>query len=371
MADERPARILIVDDEEALVTALSNTLRDQGYETTGFASSNEALATLQKQSFDLLLADLMMPEMDGITLLRAATDIDPYLIGIIMTGQGTIDTAVEAMKAGAFDYILKPFKMSTMRPVLVRALEMQRLRVENAALDRRVRQRTAELEATNKELEAFAYSVSHDLRAPLRAIEGFSDLLLKKFFPQVPPEAQRLLQVVGTNAERMSQLIDALLDLSRLGRQPLTKQPVKLTVLVQDVWDELRKQQDDRDIEFRLHDLPDCVGDIFLLRQVFVNLLSNALKYTRRKDKAVVEVGSQRRDDETIYYVQDNGAGFDMGRAEKLFGVFQRLHRAEEFEGTGIGLSIVQRIIHRHQGRIWADATPGERATFYFILGEE
>jgi FixJ family two-component response regulator len=209
-------RILIVDDEAAQMKALCDTLEDNGYETVGFTAGTAALAALRESKFDLLLTDLMMPVMDGLTLLRAAQEIDPGLVAIIMTGQGTIDTAVEAMKANALDYILKPFKLSVILPVIARALTVRRLRLENAALERSVIRYTAELESANKELEAFSYSVSHDLRAPVRAIDGLSGILLKEFSPQMPDEAREIVQRVYTSARRMGQLIDDLLRFSRL-----------------------------------------------------------------------------------------------------------------------------------------------------------
>lgn len=362
------ARLLIVDDEAPQMTALCNTLEDADYSVTGFTSAGNSLAALREQRFDLLLTDLMMPEMDGIALLRAAQEIDRDLVGIVMTGHGTIDTAIEAMKAGALDYIIKPFKLSVILPVISRALAMRRLRLENAALERHVRERTAELEAANKELEAFSYSVSHDLRAPLRAVGAFSSILLEEFSAQMPAEAQRLLNTVTTNARRMEQLIEDLLHFSRLSRQPLSQRPVNIPALVREVLEELHKDHGDRDIEIEMGDLPDCVGDPALLRQVFVNLLSNAFKYTQGKDKTMVEVGCRQQAGEKVYFVRDNGAGFDMRYAGKLFGVFQRLHSAEQFEGTGVGLSIVQRIIQRHGGRIWAEADVDKGATFHFNL---
>ncbi len=348
--------------------ALCKTLELEGYSTTGFNSAYEGLKALRDGQFDLLLTDLKMPEMDGITLLRAALEVDRNLVGIMMTGNGTIATAVEAMKAGALDYILKPFKLNAILPVLSRALEVRRLRMENAELARRVRERTEELEAANEELDAFSSSVSHDLGAPLRGITGFSSILETEYSAQMPVEAQKLLNRVTASARRMGQLIEDLLRFSKLGRQPLSKEPVRTAALVQEVLNELLREHADRQFQIRVDDLPGCLADASLLRQVFVNLLSNAVKFTRKKEIASIEVGCQEQGREEVYYVRDNGAGFDMKHVEKLFGAFQRLHRRDEFNGTGIGLSIVQRIIVRHSGRIWAEAEVEKGATFYFTL---
>ena len=362
------ARIIIVDDETAQMRALCNTLKDHHYETIGFSAPRDALAAIQQRGkFDLILVDLMMPEMDGISLLKAALEVDPDMVGIVMTGQGTIDTAVKAMKAGAVDYILKPFKLSAILPVLSRALAIRRLRSENAELTRRVRQRTTELEEANKELEAFSYSVSHDLRAPLRAVDGFTGMVLARFADQIPPDAKRLLQQVDGGAKRMSQLIDDLLRFSRLSRQPLSKSAVNISEMVNTIVHELRNEAGEREVETRIAELPKVFGDASLLRQVFVNLLSNAFKFTRNK-KALIEVGCDMSGAENVFFVRDNGAGFDMAYAQKLFAVFQRLHTEDQFEGTGVGLSIVQRIVQRHGGRIWAEAEVGKGATFFVAL---
>lgn len=369
MNDKAPVRVLIVDDEVAQMKALCNTLRERGYETTGFSSGREAIVTLETQSFDLLLTDLMMPDMDGITLLRTARARDPELVGIVMTGQGTIDTAVEAMKAGALDYILKPFKLSMILPVLARALAVRRLRIENAELTEGLQERTEALEAANRELETFSYSVAHDLRAPLRSVSGFAGMLEQDFASQLPDEARRLLSHVTSGARRMGQIIDDLLRLSALGRQPLIKTELKLGPMVGELVEELKREQPQRQTEVVVDQLPDAMGDLSLVRQVFVNLLSNGFKFTRRREQARIEVGAEIRDQDTVYFVRDNGAGFDMRFADRLFGVFQRMHKAEDFEGSGIGLSIVQRIVHRHGGRIWAEAEPGKGATFRFTLG--
>ncbi len=362
------SRILIVDDEVAQMKALCATLRDHEFETVGFSDPRDALAALKDRHFDLLLTDLMMPGMDGIELLEAARHTDPNLVGVMMTGAGTIATAVEAMKAGALDYILKPFELNVILPVISRALAMRTLRIINAQLDEGLRQRTAELEATNKELEAFSYSVSHDLRAPLRAMDGFSSMLLQDFAGEVPAEAQRLLRNISINAKRMGRLIDDLLGFSRLTRQPLSRHWISITALVQEVLRDLCKDQDARRLDIKVGDLPNCEGDPALLTQVYINLVSNALKFTRHRERACIEVGCQQPEHGPIYFVRDNGAGFDMQYADKLFGVFQRFHRTEEFEGTGVGLSIVQRIVHRHGGRIWAEAAVDQGAAFYFTI---
>jgi PAS domain S-box-containing protein len=250
--------------------------------------------------------------------------------------------------------------------------EVRRL---NEQLEKRVVERTAELEVANKELEAFAYSVSHDLRAPLRAVDGFSRILLEEHASQLPEEPRHYLDVVRTNAVQMGNLIDDLLAFSRLSRQPLRKQTVDLDDIVRQALNQLAADQEGRQVEVAIGQLPGSEADPALLKQVFLNLLSNALKYTKPRNPARIEVGALMHGeaetapaDPAVYYVRDNGVGFDMRYVEKLFGVFQRLHRAEDFEGTGVGLAIVHRIISRHGGRVWADAAVDRGATFYFTL---
>jgi len=363
-----PARLLVVDDEVALLKALCDTLRDQGYETTGFTSGGLALAAMQSAKFDLLLTDLMMPGMDGIALLEAALETDPELVGVIMTGEGTIATAVDAMQKGALDYIRKPFRLTVILPVLSRALAMRRLRLENAKLEQSLREHAAELEAANNDLEAFSFSVSHDLRAPLRAIDGYCGIIEEELGDKLDELSRHLFRVVRDSSQRMGILINDLLAFAHLGRQPLSRQPVSISALVHEVVDELRKEHVQRQIEIRVRDLPDGVGDPALLKQVLVNLLSNAFKFTRKTEAAVVEVGCDQSTGESIYFIRDNGAGFDMRHASKLFEPFHRLHGGKEFEGTGVGLSIVNRVIRKHGGRIWAEAEVDKGATFYFTL---
>src|SRR5271165_975942 len=244
--------------------------------------------------------------------------------------------------------------------------ELRRLKGE---LEERVVMRTAQLEAANKELESFAYSVSHDLRAPLRAIDGFCQILVTEHAPGLDGEPRRYLQRVSENTRKMGRLIDELLHFSRLGRQAMTRQPVAMADLVRQCLEELRGEREGREVEVILGELPPCRADAALLKQVWLNLLANALKFTRSRAVARIEAGSFARDGETVYFVRDNGVGFDMAYADKLFGVFQRLHRQEDYEGTGVGLALVQRIIHRHGGRVWAEAGPDRGATFFFTLG--
>jgi PAS domain S-box-containing protein len=241
----------------------------------------------------------------------------------------------------------------------------------NTDLEGRVEQRTQELEAANRELEAFSYSVSHDLRAPLRTVDGFSQAVLEDFGEELPAEGQRYLRIIRDGAQRMGRLIDDLLSFSRLSRQPLNARPIDMRELACDSWQEINAHQECAGAEVVIETLPLSAGDPALLRQVWLNLLSNALKYSRGRKPPRVYVGSRRENGHDIFYVRDNGTGFDMQYAHKLFGVFQRLHRSEDFEGTGVGLAVVQRIIHRHGGQIWADAVIDKGATFFFTLGPD
>ena len=224
------------------------------------------------------------------------------------------------------------------------------------------------MEAANKELEAFSYSVSHELRAPLRQIEGFIDLLSATKAAAMDEEARQYLTSIASGARRLSRLIDDLLAFSRTARIGLRKRNVNLQALCESVVRDLETQRKGRRLEWVVGELPAIKGDASLLRQVFANLLGNAVKYTRRRERALIEIGSRRTDEELVVFVKDNGVGFDMRYAHKLFGVFQRLHSHAEFEGTGIGLANVRRIIHQHGGRTWAEGQPNQGASFYFSL---
>lgn len=382
------ARLLIVDDEHAQVEALCRTLKSEGYLTSGAHSGPEALAILRAASldhpagFDILITDLMMPGMDGIALLRAARDIDSELVGIVMTGHATVDTAVEAMKIGALDYILKPFNLSTILPVLARALTMRRLRFENAALQQRLTQHSVALEAANlelqsanrelkhrnEELDAFGYSVSHDLRAPLRTIDGFSQILIEDYGESLEETSLDYIRRIKTAAQGMAALIEDMLLLSRVSRADVNREPVDLSTLARTVADELHRRDPERMVEMQIQPGLHADADIGLMRVLLDNLLGNAWKFTVRTVSARIVFGAESRGPDLVFSIEDNGAGFDMSYADKLFQPFQRLHQATDYPGTGIGLATVRRIVEHHGGRVWAKGAVDSGATVCFTI---
>jgi len=320
---------------------------------------------------DRLLAELAR-DGEQLRRLRGLGLVSGLVVPLVARGRTlgvlTLATAESGRRYGPEDLALAEDLAHRAGLVVDSARLYEAAQRANAELERRVLERTAQLEAANQELESFSYSVSHDLRSPLRAIEGFTRILVEDHAGELGPKAQGYLERVRRNALRMGTLIDDLLQFSRLSRKELQKQEVEPAALVHQVLEELDPAAEGRDVRVDVGDLPACDADPAMLKQVYANLLSNALKFSQYRSPAVVRVAAERRGGDVVYSVSDNGAGFDMRYADKLFGVFQRLHRAEEYEGTGVGLAIVQRIIHRHGGEVWAASAPDEGATFYFTL---
>jgi PAS domain S-box-containing protein len=381
----KPATVGIIRDvterkrmEEALQESEHRfrTLAEASFEGIGL-TERSVIVDLNDQLADMLgydrseligkdVMEAVVPESrDLVAEAIRSGRLEPYE-HLALRKDGTV-FPVEA-RARATQMVGRPLRVTAIRDITERKRAEEEIRHLNEELEQRVVERTAQLEAANKELEAFSYSVSHDLRAPLRAMAGFSRILLEDYASQVPIEAQGYLRRVYDNAQKMGRLIDDLLAFSRLGRQALQNQPVNPADLARLALAELQEEQAGRRVEVSIGELPACQADPALLKQVFVNLLGNALKFTRTREVARIEVGCRELAGEMAYFVSDNGIGFDMAYADQLFGVFQRLHRADEYEGTGVGLAIVQRIVHRHGGRAWAEAELDKGATFYFTL---
>jgi len=365
LADDSRPLILIVEDHPEMRQFIREVLSTD-YRTTEAFNGREGLEKALSLHPDLILSDMMMPEVSGaqmVEMLRKDSAMDAIPI-LMLSAKADDDARIRLLREGAQDYLLKPFATEELRARVGNLVALKQTREQLMERNERLKKTVGELEAINQELDSFSYSVSHDLRAPLRAVTGFSNILIETYASSLEAEAVRYLTMVHDRAQAMNQLIDDLLAFSRISRQPVQKRLSKPAEIVREVMSELRGEQGDQRVEFTLGDLPVCEADSALLRQVFTNLLSNALKYSSKCEVSVIEVGYQN----AAYFVKDNGAGFDMNYADKLFGVFQRLHGAKDYKGTGVGLAIVQRIIMRHGGRVWAEAAVNQGATFYFTL---
>ncbi|NWF52076.1 MAG: response regulator [Nitrospirae bacterium] len=368
-------RVLVVDDEEYIRLSLRELLAYLGYQVVTATNGEDALKKLEENRFDVAFVDVKMPEMNGIQLLARIKERFSNVSVIMMTGYATVENAIDAVKLGAYDFLRKPYDIEEVKVSINRLLEKKRLEEERRMAEEKLQntlaeleKKTEELEAANTELESFSYSVSHDLRAPLRAIIGFSKILIEDYTDKVGDEGRRLLNIIQDNTKKMENLIDDILTLSRIGRKDIILSDVNMYKMAKAVFDEIKALYPKRNIEFQLKLMPPVKGDEGMIHQVFFNLLSNAVKFTKTRDTAIIEIGGHDEGSRNVYYVRDNGVGFNMEYSDRLFNAFQRLHSENEFEGTGIGLATVKRIIDRHKGKIWAEGKEKEGATFYFSL---
>ena len=385
-----PKKILTVDDSLTYLHEVATQLREEGYDVVSARSGEEALELLSVQSVDCILLDLLMPGMSGQETCRrikgsAAWRDIPLIMHTALEEQGAM---VEGINAGADDYIAKSSDLEVLRARVRAQLRRKQFEDENRCIREQLLQKelevvaansarelaetrsifVEELERKNRELETFSYTVSHDLRAPLRSINSFSQILLEDYSEKLDSTGKSHLERVSSSARRMGELIDDLLELSRVARADLSWDRVDLSAIARAILEGFCRNEPDRRVEWNVqHDLVLDV-DGRLMKAALENLLGNALKFTAKIATARIEFGAEQRDGGTVYFVRDNGAGFDMKHADKLFSPFKRLHGNDDFPGTGIGLATVHRIVDRHGGRIWAESTVGEGATFYFTI---
>jgi signal transduction histidine kinase len=389
---EAKARILVVDDQPDNLLSVEAVLEKLGEQVVTAQSGREALRCLLDSDFAVIVLDVMMPDMDGFetAALIRARERSKYTPIIFLTALGRSEAHVfRGYEAGAVDFLAKPYVPELLRAkvsVFVelhkqgRLLERRNAELEDALarqraaeqdiqqLNRRLEQQLHEVEDVNSELETFSYSVSHDLRGPLARIVGFSRALLELHSGALDEEGKLYAARILSAAEKTTQLVDALLNLARLTRTELRREPVDLAEIARSIAGELEARDPSRRVEFRIAMEAKTAGDPTLLRAAMLNLLENAYKYTGRTEHALIEFGAGAMEDIPFFYVRDNGAGFESDHAQNLFQPFHRLHSTAEFEGSGIGLATVDRIIRRHGGRIWAEAKVGQGATFYFTL---
>ena len=358
--------ILLVDDHPENLLAVEAILASPEYHLVKAQSGREALrCLLQDEEFAAIILDVKMAGMDGFetaALVRQRDKTRDTPI-IFLTAHGRDQEKVlQGYSAGAVDYLLKPPEPAVLRAKVAVFVELFK---KTRALQRQ----TEELAAAKQELESFCYSVSHDLRAPLRAVNGFVSMLQEEAADSLGEKEKRFLNVIRQSAKKMGELVDGLLAFTRTGRAELHAHRVSLNPLVEEVRHDLEFETHGRQIVWNVKPLPEVEADSAMLRQVFTNLLSNAVKFTRLRERAEIVIGAEEGEKgQAVIFVHDNGTGFDMRYADKLFRIFHRLHREDEFEGTGVGLASAHRIITRHGGRIWAEAEKDRGATFYFSL---
>jgi two-component system, sensor histidine kinase and response regulator len=380
--------ILLVDDHLSNLVALEGMLDVLGQNLVRASSGEEALLCLLEQEFAVILLDVQMGDMDGFETAEMIKKRErSKLIPIIFITAIHRDEqhVYRGYSTGAVDYLFKPVvpdilraKVSVFVDLYQKTREIQTKTAELEALNHDFEEQlnyvqilNRKLEAVNLELESFSYSVSHDLRSPLRSIKGFSQALVRSYSDKLDIEGKDFLQRIIESCEQMGGLIEDLLQLSRVIRGKMMIQPVNLGEIAHSIVDELQKSTPSRRVNFVIQDDLITKGDTRLLRVVLDNLLGNAWKFTRHQANARIEFGREWRENRHVFYIRDNGAGFDMAYSDQLFQAFQRLHTEDEFEGNGVGLATVQRIIHRHGGEIWAVGEVGQGASFYFTLGDE
>ncbi|HWA16440.1 MAG TPA: response regulator [Gemmatimonadales bacterium] len=398
-------RLLIVEDSPTQATALLALLESAGYDVGVAASGDEALAAFEAERWSVVISDIVMPgTIDGYELCRRikASRYGDTPVVLLTSLSDPLDI-IRGLECGADHFLTKPYEsehlLKRLRTLLATRATRGRSKVsmgvslvfmgreftissereqildllvstfEDAVnQNKHLRQREEVLEATNRELEAFTYAISHDLRAPLRHADGFSKLLLEEFEGRLDEAGQSYVLRIRQAVQHMELMVNELLNLGRVGRRELRTRTTPLRALVDMALAELEGQSRGRPVEWRIGDLPEIECDPDLMESVFANLLANALKFTRGREPAIIEVGTTTHGGRMVIYVRDNGAGFEQQYASRLFGIFQRLHRPEEFEGSGVGLATVQRIVHKHGGQVWAEAELGKGATFFISL---